>query len=59
VQKGTERWEIDLDPTIKASGEVKVGSTVTVTYVMSAMKVEASGASAATTPAVSSPAPTP
>jgi hypothetical protein len=59
VQKGTERWEIDLDPTIKTSGELKVGSTVTVTYVMSATKVEASSASAATTPAVPSPAPTP
>jgi hypothetical protein len=62
VQKGTERWEIDLDPTIKTSGDLRVGSTVTVTYVMSATKVEASGASAETTPVVparSSPAPTP
>ena len=59
VQKGTERWEIDLDPTIKTSGDLKVGSTATVTYVMSATKVQASGASATTTPAVPSPAPTP
>jgi hypothetical protein len=60
VQKGTEKWEIDLDPTIKTTGDVKVGATVTVTYVMSATKVEGSSAAAAgTTPAAPSPAPTP
>ena len=58
VQKGTEKWEIDLDPTMKATGDVKVGATVTVTYVMSATKVEGSAA-AETTPAAPSPAPTP
>ena len=61
VQKGTEKWEIDLDPTIKATGDVKVGATVTITYVMSATKVEGSAAAAAaeTTPAVSGPATSP
>jgi hypothetical protein len=60
VQKGTEKWEIDLDPTIKATGDVKVGATVTVTYVMSATRVEGTAAPAGeTTPVVSSPAPTP
>jgi len=61
VQKGTEKWEIDIDPaTTKGFGDLKVGSTVTVTYVMSAMKIEGSAAAAAeTTPAVRSPAPTP
>jgi hypothetical protein len=60
VQKGTEKWEIDLDPTMKATGDVKVGAAVTVTYVMSATKVEGSSAAAAeTTPAAPSPAPTP
>jgi hypothetical protein len=60
VQKGTEKWEIDLDPTMKATGDVKVGATVTVTYVMSATKVEGSSVAAAeTTPAAPSPAPTP
>ncbi len=61
VQKGTEKWEIDIDPaTTKGFGDLKVGSTVTVTYVMSAMKVEGSVAAAAeTTPAPRSPAPTP
>lgn len=59
VQKGTEKWEIDLDPTIKATGDVKVGATVTITYVMSATKMEGSAAAAETTPAAPSPAPTP
>jgi hypothetical protein len=59
VQKGTEKWEIDLDPTIKATGDVKVGATVTITYVMSATKVEGSATAAETMPAAPSPAPTP
>jgi hypothetical protein len=41
VQKGTDRWEIDIDPQTKVTGELKVGSTVTITYVMSASKVDA------------------
>src|SRR5881396_1343379 len=61
VQKGMEKWEIDIDPaTTKGFGDLKVGSTVTVTYVMSAMKIEGSAAAAAeTTPALLRPAPTP
>ena len=60
VQKGTEKLEIDLDPTIKATGDVKVGAIVTITYVMSATKVQGSAAAAAeTTAAAPSPAPTP
>ena len=54
VQKGTEKFEIDIDPaTTKGSAELKAGSTVTVTYVMSVTKIESSGAPAAAT----SPAP--
>src|SRR5438876_11391444 len=42
VEKGTARFEFDIDPaTMKGSAELKVGSTVTVTYVMSATKIEA------------------
>ncbi len=42
VEKGTERFEFDIDPaTVKGSAELKVGSTVTVTYLMSATKIEA------------------
>jgi len=45
VEKGTDRFEFDIDPaTTKGSAELKVGSTVTVTYVMSAMKIEAAAA---------------
>jgi hypothetical protein len=47
VEKGTEKYEFAIDPaTVKGSAELKVGSTVTVTYVMSATKIE--GASAST-----------
>ena len=50
VEKGGEKYEFAIDPaTIKGSAELKVGSTVTVTYVMSATKVETKGASAAAT----------
>jgi type 1 fimbria pilin len=53
VEKGGERFEIDIDPaTTKGSAELKVGSTVTVTHPMSATKIEAAGAE-------SSPAATP
>jgi hypothetical protein len=41
VQKGDERWEIDIDPQTKLTGELKVSSKVTITYVMSASKVDA------------------
>jgi hypothetical protein len=41
VQKGAERWEIDLDPQTKLRGELKVGAKVTITYTMSAAKVDA------------------
>jgi len=57
VQKGTERLEIDLDPTTKGSAALKVGSTVTITYVMSATKIGTSSASAE--PSSPSPASTP
>ncbi len=54
VEKGTERFEIGIDPaTTKGSAELKVGSTVMVTYVMSATKIEAgtaTGSSPVTTP---------
>jgi hypothetical protein len=40
VQKDGERWEIDLDPQTKVTGEMKVGEKVTITYAMSAAKVD-------------------
>jgi hypothetical protein len=52
VEKGTEKFEFAIDPvTIKGSAELKPGSTVTVTYVMSVTRVE--------TPGVVSPASSP
>jgi hypothetical protein len=46
VQKGTEKYEFAIDPaTVKGSAELKVGSTVTVMYVMSVTKIESTGAS--------------
>jgi hypothetical protein len=53
VEKGTERFEIGIDPaTTKGSTDLKTGSTVTVTYVMSTTKIEAAvlAASPASTP---------
>ena len=45
IQKGTEKYEFAIDPaSIKGSAELKVGSTATVRYVMSATKVEQSAA---------------
>ncbi len=41
IQKGLERWEIDLDPQTKVRGELKVGAKVTITYGMSATKIDA------------------
>jgi hypothetical protein len=41
VQKGAERWEVDLDPQTKIKGEVKIGAKVTITYTMSAAKIDA------------------
>ena len=43
VQKGKERWEIARDANTKITGDVKVGSKVTVMYTMTATDVEAKG----------------
>jgi hypothetical protein len=51
LEKGTERFEFDIDPTtVKGSAELRVGSTVTVTYVMSATKIEAGATSQVPSP---------
>ena len=58
VQKGTEKYEFAIDPvTIKGSAELKVGSTVTVTYVMSATKIEGASASSSKEETKASPTP--
>jgi hypothetical protein len=40
VQKGKERWEIARSPDTKVTGDLKVGSKVTVEYRMTATKVD-------------------
>ncbi|MBC7712077.1 MAG: hypothetical protein H7177_01975 [Rhizobacter sp.] len=40
VQKGKEKWEISRDASSKVNGEIKIGSKVTVEYVMTAKTIE-------------------
>jgi uncharacterized protein YxeA len=48
VQKGTDKWEIARDSTTKVSGDLKVGSKVTIMYRMTATDIEVKPAAAAT-----------
>ena len=41
IQKGKEKWEIARDKDAKVTGDLKVGSKVTVTYTMKAASIEA------------------
>ena len=41
VQKGKEKWEIAKDKDTKVTGDVKVGSKVTIMYTMKAATIEA------------------
>jgi len=43
VQKGKEKWEIARDKDTKISGDLKVGSKVTIHYTMKATSVEVKG----------------
>lgn len=43
VQKGKEKWEIARDKDTKITGDIKVGSKVTVHYTMKAVSVEVKG----------------
>jgi hypothetical protein len=47
VQKGKDRWEIARDPSTKVTGDLKVGSKVTIEYRMTATAVEVKAAKAA------------
>jgi hypothetical protein len=40
VQKGSEKWEIAKDAATKVSGDLKVGSKVTIEYTMKAATIE-------------------
>jgi hypothetical protein len=39
VQKGTDKWEIARDATTKVTGDLKVGSKVTIEYQMKATTI--------------------
>lgn len=41
VQKGNDKWEIAKDAATKVTGDLKVGSKVTIEYTMTATKIEA------------------
>jgi hypothetical protein len=41
VQKGSEKWEIARDKDTKITGDLKVGSKVTIQYLMKAKSIEA------------------
>jgi hypothetical protein len=40
VQKGSEKWQIGRDAATKVTGDLKVGSKVTIEYTMKAATVE-------------------
>jgi len=44
IQNGTDRWELDVGPETKGSGgSFKAGDKVTITYTMTASKIDAGG----------------
>jgi hypothetical protein len=47
VKKGSDRWEIARDASTKVTGDLKVGSKVTIEYRMTATSVEAKAETAA------------
>jgi hypothetical protein len=46
VQKGKDRWEIARDASTKVTGDLKVGSKVTIEYRMTATSVDVKAAAA-------------
>jgi hypothetical protein len=40
IQKGKEKWEMARTPETKVTGELKVGSKITVSYTMNAVSAE-------------------
>jgi hypothetical protein len=43
VQKGKEKWELARTPETKVTGDLKVGSKVTIEYSMTAKSIEVKG----------------
>jgi hypothetical protein len=50
VQKGQDKWEIARDASTKVSGDLKVGSKVTIEYRMTATTVSVKGDATAAKP---------
>lgn len=40
VQKGKEKWQIAKDASTKVTGDLKVGSKVTIEYIMKAVTID-------------------
>jgi len=40
VKKGNDKWELNRDAATKVTGDLKVGSKVTIEYTMTATKIE-------------------
>jgi hypothetical protein len=40
VKKGNDKWEINRDAATKVTGDLKVGSKVTIEYTMKAVSIE-------------------
>jgi hypothetical protein len=57
VQKGKEKWEIARSPDTKVTGDLKVGSKVTIEYRMTAASVEVKGSAPAAKPGAADKAP--
>jgi hypothetical protein len=41
IQKGKDKWQMGRDAATKVTGDLKVGSKVTIEYTMKAVTVEA------------------
>ncbi|HSB79078.1 MAG TPA: hypothetical protein VLM91_09835 [Candidatus Methylomirabilis sp.] len=55
VQKGNDKWEIARDKDTKVTGDLKVGSKVTIQYTMTAKEIESKEAPAKKEPAKKAP----
>jgi hypothetical protein len=56
VQKGKEKWEIAKDAATKVTGDLKVGSKVTIEYTMKATTIEVKDAGKKAEPKKAEPA---
>jgi ribosomal 50S subunit-recycling heat shock protein len=55
VQKGNDKWEIAKDAATKVTGDLKVGSKVTIEYTMKAATIEVKDAPKKAEPKKSEP----